>query len=61
MSKNWNTKEGSITCEEILAFAAPIITGGMIYFLTPTEDAAACAVIWTLIWWFILTVGLALS
>ena len=53
---------GVISIEELIALVLPPTTGAMIYYFGPkTIDVAICAVIWTLLWWFVLTAGLALE
>jgi len=51
------------TAEKLFALVYPPATGALIYILTEpkTTDVAICAVIWTLLWWFIFAVGFALD
>jgi len=49
--------------EIAFAIAYPLITGALIYILTEpkTADVAICAIIWTLLWWFVFAVAGALE
>ena len=49
--------------EKLFALVYPPATGALIYILTEpkTTDVAICAVIWTLLWWFVFAVGFALD
>ena len=51
------------TGEKVFALVFPPLTGALIYILTEpkTTDVAICAVIWTLLWWFVFAVGFALD
>jgi len=49
--------------EIAFAIAYPPITGALIYILSEpkTADVAICAIIWTLLWWFVFAVAEALE
>ena len=49
--------------EKLFALVYPPATGALIYILAEpkTTDVAICAVIWTLLWWFVFAVGFALD
>jgi len=49
--------------EDAIVVALPLITGILIYVLTEpkTADTAICAIVWTLLWWFVLAIGRALE
>ena len=49
--------------EKLFALVYPPATGALIYILTEpkTTDVAICAVIWTLLWWFVFAVGFVLD
>ena len=51
------------TGKKVFALSFPPLTGALIYILTEpkTTDVAICAVIWTLLWWFVFAVGFALD